>query len=59
MELIKKLSAVKTMPELDALREETVKAMMGGTEKTFVSIQAAFRKAKNRLERIPLRDRNW
>lgn len=60
MDIIKKLSAVKTMPELDALRIETVQAMQSdGTTVTFETVQAAFRKIKNRLRRIPIRDRTW
>lgn len=59
-ELIEKLRNVKTMPELDALRLETVKAMQeDGTQETFERIQKEFRKAKNRLRRIPLKDRTW
>lgn len=59
-EIIQKLRQVKTMPELDELRIETVKAMSSdGTKETFRSIQIEFIKAKNRLRRIPLKDRTW
>lgn len=59
-EIIQKLRAVKTMPELDELRLETVKAMQSdGTRESFEQIQDEFRKAKNRLRRIPLKDRTW
>lgn len=59
-ELLQKLRAVQTMPELDALRQETVQAMMSDQdEATFARVQGAFRKAKNRLRRIPLAQRNW
>ena len=58
-EIVKKLRTVKTMPELDALRMETVKAMKEDGNKNFYSIQKEFTKARNRLERIPLRDRTW
>lgn len=59
-ELLQKLAAVQTMPELDELRPETVKAMTAdGTQDTFDRVQGAFRKAKNRLRRIPLSERDW
>ena len=56
---IAKIKAAKTMPELDALRQETADAMMSGGEETFKLVQNAFRKAKNKLRRIPLSQRNW
>ena len=60
MEILEKLLNVKTMPELDDLRIETVKAMESdGTLETFEKAQNAFRKAKNRLRRIPLAKRTW
>lgn len=60
MEVLEKLSKVETMPELDALRVETVKAMSSdGTAETFERVQKAFIKAKNRLRRIPLSKRTW
>ena len=59
MEILKKLSEVKTMPELDSMREEVAKAMIGHGEDVFHKVQDAFRKAKNRVKRIPLRDRTW
>lgn len=60
IEISKKLKAVKTMPELDALRTETVKLMMeGGNQDRFYRIQKEFKQAKSRLQRIPLRDRTW
>ena len=59
-ELLAKLKSVQTMPELDALRPDTVEAMQSdGTKETFDRVQGAFRKAKNRLRRIPLSQRNW
>ena len=59
-EIIKKLKQAKTMPELDELRIETVEAMSSdGTKETFYSIQKEFKKAKNRLKRIPLIERTW
>ena len=57
--IISKLKAVKTMRELDELRGETVKAMMDLGEERFKTVQKEFRKAKNRLRRIPLSQRNW
>lgn len=55
-----RLKRVATMPELDAMRVEVVKAMQSdGTEETFTRIQKAFVSAKNRLQRIPLRERTW
>lgn len=57
-ELTQKINEVKTMPELDALRGDVVSMIKLGKE-AFEKNQTAFRKAKNRLVRIPLRDRNW
>jgi len=60
MEILNELANVKTMPELDELRLKTVKAMQSdGTQETFTKIQHAFRKAKNRLRRIPISERTW
>ena len=60
-ELLEKLQSVQTMPELDALRRDTFTAMEAdGTEETFNRVQGAFRKAKNRLQRVPWSERkNW
>jgi len=58
-EIIKKLSQVKTMPELDFMRTEVAEKMIGNGEEAFHKVQNAFRKAKNRLKRVPLRDRTW
>jgi len=59
-EIIQKLKKVKTIPELDELRLETVKCMrLGGSKEIFYLIQKEFIKAKNRLRRIPLKNRNW
>lgn len=57
-EILDKLKNVKTMTELDSLRLEIVRDYMDEKE-TFEVVQLAFIKAKNRLRRIPLRDRNW
>lgn len=43
------------MPELEALRPEVWSVMEGGD---FNKAQKAFIKAKNRLKRIPLKDRS-
>jgi hypothetical protein len=60
MTIFEKLKAVKTKPELDALRPETVVAMEAdGTQETFEKVQKAFIKARNKLLRIPLKDRTW
>ena len=59
-DIFEKLKAVKTMSELDRLRIETVEAMEDdSTPETFEKVQAAFIKAKNRLRRIPLKNRSW
>ena len=58
-ETISKIRAVSTMPELDELRPLTVDAMMSGGKEVFERVQGEFRKAKNRLKRIPLKDRTW
>ena len=47
------------MPELDNIREEVAKAMIGNGEDVFHKVQDALRKAKNRLKHIPLRERTW
>lgn len=60
MGIMEKLQAVQTMPELDEMRPETYEAMTAdGTKETFESVQSAFRKAKNRLRRVPRKDRTW
>ena len=59
-DILSKLKSVQTMPELDELRQETVKAMEAdGTNTTFVRVQKAFISAKNRLQRIPWTERTW
>jgi hypothetical protein len=63
MTIFEKLDAVKTMPELDALRPECARAMTDAAkergEAGFHEVQDAFIRAKNRLRRVPLRDRSW
>jgi len=59
MDIIEKLQKVKTMPDLDDMREEIAKEMIGHGEANFHKVQNALRAAKNRLDRIPLRDRSW
>jgi hypothetical protein len=56
-ELLAALKATETMPELDALRGETGRLMVSHGQDRFDMIQGAFRKAKNRIKRVPLRDR--
>ena len=58
-ELLRKLIIVRTMPKLDALRDETARVMMAHDKTQFHTVQNAFRKAKNRLKRIPIKDRTW
>ncbi len=60
LELLESLRTVNTMPKLDALRKETLTAMMADDKETFDRVQGAFRKAKNRLQRVPLSERiDW
>ena len=47
----------KSMPELDKLRIEVAGVMICHGEDNFKLIQSEFIKAKNRLKRIPLRER--
>lgn len=58
-----KLAAAQTKPELDALRLETVEAMTeagkSGGQEAFEKVQHAFIETKNRLQRVPLKDRTW
>jgi len=56
--IIAKIQATETMPELDALRTETAEAMSKGRD-VFHLVQGAFRKAKNRLRRVPMSKRTW
>ena len=56
---INELRNVKTMPELDDLRGKTFEAMQSGGKEAFDLVQGEFRKAKNRLKRIPLSERYW
>lgn len=58
-ETIAKIRGAATMPELDELRPLTVEAMMSGGKEVFDQVQGEFRKAKNRLKRVPLKDRTW
>lgn len=62
-DIFERLSAVKTMPELDALRKDVVAEMDAAAKargpEGFYEVQNAFIKAKNRLKRIPLRERTW
>ena len=59
-ELLENFRFADTMPKLDALRKETATAMMAGDKGTFDRVQGAFRKAKNRLQRVPWSERiNW
>lgn len=57
-QFLKRIKACSTMPELDAMRLELVKA---GKEQpdNFRTLQEAFIKKKNQLNRIPLSQRSW
>lgn len=55
-ELIKRIEACHTMPELDALRMECVRSGKDDEAK-FRAIQQAFIKKKNQLKRVPLSKR--
>ena len=59
MEIIEKINSCDTMPELDELRSEVVRAMRSDNGKDFETIQKSFIKKKNKLKRIPLKDRSW
>ena len=52
--LAEKIKSCKTMPELDELRIEIVK-----DKENFIVNQKAFISKKNKLKRIPLKDRTW
>ncbi len=59
-ELLSKLASVSRMPDLDEMRIDVVRAMSAdGKQETFERVQKAFIKAKNRLVRIPLKERDW
>lgn len=57
-ELLKKIKDCNTMPELDSMRLELVKAGKMFPD-SFQTMQAAFIKKKNQLNRIPLSQRSW
>jgi hypothetical protein len=59
-DVMERLKTVKTMPELNAMRLDCVRAgEASGSVEVARQIQQAFIKAKNRLERIPWRERAW
>lgn len=58
-EFINKIKACNTMPQLDELRLELVVAGKEGGQSVFKQLQDEFRKKKNQLERVPLRNRTW
>lgn len=49
MEIIEKINGCETMRELDELRLEVIHAVNSGAD--FATVQAAFRKKKNSLQR--------
>lgn len=59
MEILSKIKTCDTMPKLDELRKECVIAMTDSKGENFHTIQNAFIKQKNKLERIPIMQRNW
>jgi hypothetical protein len=59
MDIYEKIKNCKTMPELDDLRLEVCTCMSANRGVEFKQIQKAFIKKKNKLKRIPLKDRNW
>ncbi len=58
-ELIKKIEACETMPQLDELRLDCVRIGKANGTEGFYKIQQAFIKKKNQLQRIPLFERSW
>lgn len=56
-QIINKIRQCKTMKELDALRLEVTKAMFANNNEHFYCIQKVFKRQKNKLLHIPLRDR--
>jgi len=59
MTFIEKIRVVKTMPELDALRIECFQEMQKVGQFGYKEIQEEFIKAKNRLLRVPRKERTW
>lgn len=59
MEILNKIKVCDTMPKLDELRKDCVIAMKENNGENFTKIQNAFIKQKNKLSRIPLKDRTW
>ena len=59
MIIIDKIKNCDTIPKLDDLRLETVKEMSSNNRENFVLIQKAFIEQRNKLKRIPLKDRMW
>jgi hypothetical protein len=58
MNIYEKIKNCETMPQLDEIRIEVMQAMRKGDEEDiFYSIQKAFIKQRNKLKRIPLKDR--
>lgn len=57
-DLLKRIQACKTMPQLDELRIVLVREGKE-SEETFRTLQKAFIKKKNQLQRVPLSERTW
>jgi len=56
MEILEKIKNCATLPQLDGLRIDCVRASKIGNGEI---IQKAFIKQRNKLIRIPLKDREW
>lgn len=55
-EILKKIKACKSMPELDSLRKQCV--VVGTESHSQITIQIEFIKKMHKLQRIPLAERN-
>lgn len=62
-EIISKIKQCDTIPKLDSLRIEIANAMMNvnnvNNREEIEEIRKVFIKQKNKLKRIPLKDRKW
>lgn len=59
--IIQKIQRTKTIGQLNFMRKEVFQFMSNGEEENFYEIQKIFRKQKNKLMKVPLKDRpsNW
>lgn len=60
-ELLLEFSQIETIGQLEYLRKQTANLMLSGNEEQFITLQNAFKAARNRLERITWAKRpaNW